>query len=125
LPVVQDARRIDEDIAVVIHDLAALQILDLHIITAPRLVPSGAGDLVLCFDIAMQTVLAGEVVEVGEYLSRASVNSRPVEFGLERPCVVVRWDVACASAEGSAFACSANRVVILLPSHACFDSRGC
>lgn len=69
LPVIQDARRVDKNIAMVIHDLAALEILDLHIVSAPRLVPSSAGDLVPRLYILMQTILARKIVEVGEYLS--------------------------------------------------------
>lgn len=83
MPVVQDTRRVHENVAMVIHDFAARQVLDLHIVAALLLVPSRANDLMFCLDIFVEPVLAREVVEVGKDFFRAGVHRRPVEFRLE------------------------------------------
>lgn len=97
LPVVQDTRSIDKNIAMIIHNLSALKILDLHIVSALLLVPRRAANLVPRLNILVQPILSRKVIEVRENLFRARVHSGPVKLGLKRPCVVVRWDVACAS----------------------------
>jgi hypothetical protein len=97
LPVVQDTRRIDENVAMIIHNLPALEVLDLHIVPALLLVPRRAIDLVPCLDVLVQPILARKVVEVRVDFPRAGVDGGPVELGLKGPCVVVGGHVACAS----------------------------
>ena len=98
LPVVQDTTCVNKDVAMICDGRARCEVGDLHIVSALLLVPVGASDLVLRLDVLVQRILAGKVVEVGENLARARIHGRPVEFGLKGPSVVVRGDVACASA---------------------------
>jgi len=51
LPIVQNAACIYQDIAMIVDHLVTLQVFDLHIISAPLLVPDCASDLVLRFDV--------------------------------------------------------------------------
>lgn len=89
LPVVEDTRSIHKNVAVVVHNLPALEVLDLHIVAALCFIPSRAGNLVPCLDELVQSVLAGEVVEVSEDLFGASIDCRPIKLGLEGPGVIV------------------------------------
>jgi hypothetical protein len=73
----------------IVHDLAADKVLDLHIVAALRLIPSCPSHLMLCLDVFVETVLSCKVVEVGEDFSRAGIYGRPVKFGLKGPCIVV------------------------------------
>lgn len=83
----------------VVDNLPALEVLDLHIIAALLLVPCCAGDLVPRLDVFVQSVLSRKIVKVGINLPGARVHSAPVELGLERPCVVVCGHVARAAAK--------------------------
>jgi len=51
LPVVQDARCVNEDVAMVGHGGVAGKVLDVYIIPSLFFIPKGAGDLMLCLDI--------------------------------------------------------------------------
>jgi hypothetical protein len=68
LPVVQDTRRIDKDVAMIIYNLAALKVLDLHVVSALPLVPYSARDLMPCLDIFVQAVFTCKVVEISKNL---------------------------------------------------------
>lgn len=68
LPVIQDTRGVYQDIAMIGNSLATPCILDVYVITALRLVPVCASDLVLRLDIFVQTVFSCKVVEVLENL---------------------------------------------------------
>jgi hypothetical protein len=50
----------------IVHDLAADKVLDLHIVAALRLIPSCPSHLMLCLDVFVETVFSCKVVEVGE-----------------------------------------------------------
>jgi hypothetical protein len=69
LPVVENARSIHKDIAMIVDDLTANKILHLHIVAALGFVPSCASHLMLCLDIFVETVLSCKIVEVGEDFS--------------------------------------------------------
>jgi len=82
-PVVQDARSVDQDVAVVEDGLARLEVLDLHIVATLLLVPVGAGDLVPRLDVPVEPVLARKVVEVGEDFLGRCIHGAPVQLGFE------------------------------------------
>jgi hypothetical protein len=83
LPIVQNARRVDENVAMIVHDLPALYVLDLHIVSSLLLVPCRADDLMLCLHILVQSILPRKVVEVCIDLPRAGIDGRPIKLGLE------------------------------------------
>jgi hypothetical protein len=59
--------------------------------------PGGANYLVLGLDVLVEVILLGKVAEVLVDFLAAGINTSPVQLGLERPGVVVRWDVAGTS----------------------------
>jgi hypothetical protein len=100
-PVVQDAGSVDENVAVVVNDLPALEVFDLYIVAALLLVPDRTADLVSCLDVFMQPILPRKIVEVCKDLLGASIHGAPIQLRLKRPRVVVRRHVTCAAAKAS------------------------
>ena len=88
-PIVQDPRGIDQDVTVVGHFLAALQVFDGDIVSTFLMVPVGADDFVLDLDIFVKGVFPGEIIEVLENLPAAGIYGGPVELRLKGPGVVV------------------------------------
>src|SRR3954469_14115755 len=68
LPIVEDAGRVDENIAVIRNGHITIQVLNVYVIPAPLFAPVCANDLVLSLDILVQAILPREVIEVLEYL---------------------------------------------------------
>jgi hypothetical protein len=84
----------------VVVDDGSVAALDLDVVPTAVIVPGGADDLVLEFNILKEIVFLREVDVVVVNLLGPGVNRRPVQFRLKAPCVVVRWDVACATMLG-------------------------
>jgi hypothetical protein len=74
LPVVQNTGYVDEDIALIIHHLVTLQILDMYTIPSLLIVPCCTENLMLRLHVLVQTEFACKVIEVREDLFRAGVH---------------------------------------------------
>lgn len=88
-PVVQDASSIDENVAVIVDNLSAFEILNLNIISAFLLVPSRTDDLVSCLDEFLQSILRRKIIKIRINLLRTRIHRAPIQLRLKRPCVVV------------------------------------
>jgi hypothetical protein len=96
-PIVQNAAGVDQNIAIIGDFRAIFEVLDLDIIAVLLMVPISSSNLVLGLDEMLQSVLIGKRVEIVVNFLTASIDSRPIEFGLERPSIVVCGDIASAS----------------------------
>lgn len=85
----------------VIYNPASLEIFDLHIVASFLLVPLCINNLVLGLDIFVESKLQCKVVKVCVYLFGTGVDSRPVKLRKERPRIVVRRYITCASASAN------------------------
>ena len=74
-PVVQNTRRIDENVASVHEFSTSLQVLNFHSVSAVLLNPIGSNYLVLGLDVLVQPVLIGKTLEILIDFTTAGVDS--------------------------------------------------
>lgn len=97
-PIVQNAAGIDEYVAVIADFNVCLEILDLDIVSTFLMVPVSPSNLVLSLDESFQCMSVRKSVKIVEDLFASGINTRPIEFWLERPSVVMCRDIASTSA---------------------------
>lgn len=83
LPVVQDASRVDEDMAVVLCQCPSSYITDLNVPFSTLRDPSCTTDYLLRLDVLLQAILICEIIEVSKDLGAAGEDRRPVWLGLK------------------------------------------